>query len=123
MEKDYIELCNIISTTLFANLFTMSKDEKIIKLKDFNYKDVCHNYILHIANTLLKFYPDWQLQIEMSLIDKIKFHFEGNRIKFKRVRNMNCLKTCNDYIKDIESFYYPGLFYMIATDYYSQGEN
>lgn len=122
MDKEFIRISNIVSTTLYTNLYTMSKEERIIKLKGFNYKDITHRYILHIANTLKKFYSDWEIEIEMSFIDRIKFYISGNRTKFKRKKELNCNKTCDDYIKNIEEFYCPGLFQMIAIDYFNQGE-
>lgn len=122
MDYNYIQIHNLVSTTLYTNLYTMSKEEGIIKLKGFNYKDITHRYILHIAKTLKDFYPEWKIEIEMNFINKMKFNISGNHVKFKRKNKLNCPKTCDDYIKDIENFYYPGLFQMIAIDCFSQGE-
>ena len=105
-------------TTLFVNLYSIAKKDNIIKLKGFDYKKPQHILILHTAHHITNLWPQMNIEIEMSFINKIKFHFSKNYLPFKRVKKIETEKTCDDYIEDIEKYYYEHIFFDIAVEYY-----
>lgn len=108
---------DIVLNVLYTNLFTLSKEDKIIKLKNFIPKNHSHQVILKIAN-ILATYSDRQIYIDISLFQKLKMRLHGIKTRFKCKPNLTATKTCNDIIEDIEKYYETGIFEKIYKEYY-----
>lgn len=63
----------------------------------------------------------WNIYLDISIIDKIKYWFTKHRIPFKIDKTIIIDKTCDEIINDLEKAYNEvGIFYKIYNQYYKE---
>ena len=106
-----------VLNVLYINLFTLSKEDNLIKLKNFVPENHAHQIILRISN-ILATHSNRQILVDISLWQKIKMRLHGVKAQFKCKKNLCAEKTCNEIIEDIEQYYESGIFEKIYKEYY-----
>ena len=117
-DKGYYDTLDQILNVAVYNLFSISKENNIIKLSNVRYDDNKHWALLNIVNSMSTIWGR-EVQLDMGVWDFFRLKRRIHNKSFKRVRE-NKGKECDKFIWDIEDAY-PNIldpFEDIAKEYY-----
>lgn len=101
MDEKFFNQLDQIANVAITNLYTISKEDHIIRLSEINYNDDRHWIILNMVSYACT-YMDRTAWLDMSLWQFWKFRRHIKNKKIKRVRN-NGGMTCEQFLNDIEN--------------------
>lgn len=101
MDEKFFNQLDQIANVAITNLYTISKEDHIIRLSEINYNNDRHWIILNMVSYACT-YMDRTAWLDMSLWQFWKFRRHIKNKKIKRVRN-NGGMTCEQFLNDIEN--------------------
>lgn len=119
MAIDKLQTFDNMLNAVVINLYTISKEDGIIKLANFNLKNKKH-YILLNSAIFMSQSMERQIHIGVSFWQYIKIRLKWPNFYIKRVKNLKDF-DCTDFMEHIEQANnYPNAFLEIYDLYYDR---
>lgn len=94
---------NHLSNIALINLYTLSKDSKQIRLKDFSFNNKNHLFLLNIAKSLHNLF-EHEIFVDVNFFDFIKYKIKHRKENFiHRSKDVSSPLIVDDFLNHITS--------------------